>query len=87
MANSKQSEKRARQSVQHRDNNRWQRSRMTTNLKRVAQAIEQGVHTDATVAYREAVSLLDRLVSKRIIHANKAARHKSRINARLKAIA
>lgn len=84
MANSRQALKRARQAVKHRANNRWQVSRMTTQLKLVIHSIAAGETEKAQAAYPLACSLLDRLANKGIIHKNKAARHKSRLGLQIK---
>ena len=60
--------------------NRAQRSALRTALKKARAA---GAPADTTAL---AVSLLDRAARKGLIHKNKAARHKSRINARIKAL-
>jgi small subunit ribosomal protein S20 len=62
------------------------RSRMRTHVKKVISAISSGDKAAASAAYGEAVSILDNSVGKGLIHANKAARHKSRLNARIKAM-
>lgn len=62
------------------------RSNMRTFLKKTLAALDGGNKEAATAAYAEAVPLLDRMADKGIIHRNKAARHKSRLNARLKAL-
>ena len=59
---------------------------MRTFTKKVVTAIESGDKTAAESAYKEAVPLIDSGAGKNIIHANKAARHKSRLNARLRAM-
>ncbi len=84
MANIKSSAKRARQAVKRRAHNMALRSRVRTQIKRVISAIEQGDKAAAQSAYREAVPVIDTMVTKGIIHRNKAARHKSRLNARLR---
>ena len=86
MANTKQAAKRARQAEKHRINNRWQLTRMNTHLKRVLVAIDTKNHENAMKEYREMSSVVDRLASKGLIHRNKAARHKSRLNAKIKAL-
>ena len=55
--------------------------------KLVLTAIQAGDKTAATAAYRAAQPVLDTMVTKGIIHRNKAARHKRELNARLKAMA
>ena len=84
MANSASAIKRARQAVKRREHNVALRSRMRTYVKHVIHAIDDGDKDAAAKAYREAVSALDSSVSKGMIHANKAARQKSRLNARIK---
>lgn len=86
MANSAQARKRARQAEVRRQNNAGRRSMMRTELKKVDAAIEAGDKTAAEGAYKSAVPLLDRLANKGLIHKNKAARHKSRLNARIRAL-
>ena len=86
MANIKSSAKRARQAVKRRAHNMALRSRVRTQIKRVLSAIEQGDRAAAESAYREAVPVIDTMVTKGIIHKNKAARHKSRLNARLRGL-
>lgn len=86
MANTKQAAKRARQSVKHRAHNVAARSRMRTQVKRVVKAAATGDREQTLQAYKEAVPVIDATVSKGLIHRNKAARHKSRLNARLKAL-
>ena len=87
LANSKQATKRAKQALKNRDRNRWQKSRMVTQVKKVIQFINEKNLEQAKAAYTAAVSLLDRLANKGIIHKNKAARHKSRLNQHIKALA
>ena len=86
MANSRQAAKRARQGERRRQHNAALRSRMRTFIKRVDKAIESGDRKAAEAAYKEAVPFIDSSADKDIIHANKAARHKSRLNARIRAM-
>ncbi|EED34659.1 ribosomal protein S20 [Luminiphilus syltensis NOR5-1B] len=60
---------------------------MRTKLKHVFAALGSGDASAAKAALDEAVPVLDRMVSKGIIEKNKAARHKSRLNAKVKALA
>lgn len=87
MANSPQARKRARQSEKRRSHNASLRSLVRTNIKRVVAAIESGNAEQAQAAYTKAVPVIDRMADKGIIHKNKAARHKSRLNAQIKALA
>ncbi len=86
MANSAQARKRVRQAEKARRHNASRRSMMRTQLKKVVYAIKAGDKEAATVAYQEAVPVIDRMANKGLIHANKAARHKSRLNAQIKAM-
>jgi small subunit ribosomal protein S20 len=58
-----------------------------TYIKKVAAAIQSGNAEAAKTAYAAAVPVIDRIADKGIIHKNKAARHKSRLNAQIKALA
>lgn len=84
MANTKQAKKRAQLAEERRERNMALRSKFRTFLKKVIKAIEGGDKPHAQEAYKEAVSVFDRMVGKKIIHKNKAARHKSRLSARIK---
>ena len=87
MANSAQARKRARQSVQRNKHNSCLRSMLRTSIKRVRQAIEAGDKAAATEIFQKATGVIDRVADKNIIHKNKAARHKSRLAAAVKALA
>ncbi|MEE8428121.1 MAG: 30S ribosomal protein S20 [Gammaproteobacteria bacterium] len=80
MANSAQARKRARQAVKRNIRNAGQRSALRTSIKKVVAAIDAGDAVKAEEAYRGAVPVIDRMAHKGIIHQNKAARHKSRLN-------
>ena len=86
MANSAQARKRARQAVRRRVHNASLRSRMRTSVKRVVRALNANDAGAAGTALELAGPTLDGAVGKGLIHKNKAARHKSRLNARLKAL-
>lgn len=87
MANSPQARKRARQAENRRRQNASQRSMVRTYIKRVNAAIASGDHPNAKQALDEAVPVIDGMVNKGIMHKNKAARHKSRLNAQIKSLA
>lgn len=87
MANTKQARKRARQAESARVHNASLRSMVRTYIKKVAAAIQKGDVETAKTAYAAAVPVIDRIADKGIIHKNKAARHKSRLNAQIKALA
>lgn len=86
MANTRQSKKRARQSLAHRDHNAAQRSMLRSYMKKVTKLAAAGKKPEAEAAYKSAVPIIDRMAGKGLIHHNKAARHKSRLNADVKAI-
>lgn len=87
MANIKSAKKRARQSVVRNARNSSQRSMMRTSVKKTLKAIEAADKAGAEDALKNASSLLDRSAAKGLIHKNKAARHKSRLTARIRALA
>ncbi len=84
MANSAQAKKRVRQAEKHRQQNAGQRSALRTSIKGVIKAIATGDLEKAQLAYKTAVPIIDRMVNKGLIHKNKAARHKSRLNTQLR---
>ena len=87
MANSPQARKRARQNDKRRAHNASLRALVRTKIKRVIAAADMGNADDARAAYDSAVPVIDRMANRGIIKKNKAARHKSRLNARVKAMA
>jgi len=84
VANTKSAEKAARQAEKHRTRNIALRSRMRTAVRKVTAAIASGNPEAARSSYQQAVPVIDSLVGKRIIHRNKAARHKSRLAERIR---
>ncbi|WP_210395824.1 30S ribosomal protein S20 [Motiliproteus sediminis] len=86
MANSAGSKKRARQAEKRRQHNASLRSMARTYLKKVNAAVEAGDKEAAQAAYGVAVSAMDKAASKGIFHQNKVSRHKSRLNAQIKAL-
>lgn len=87
MANILSAKKRAKQAVVRRERNVSQKSTMRTAIKKVLKSIQSSDKPAAQTAYQEVVKIADKAVNKRLIHANKAARIKSRLNQRLRAIA
>ena len=87
MANSPQAKKRALQASKARAHNASQRSMVRTAIKKVIASIEAGNKQEAQAAFQTAVPIIDKMAGKGIIHRNKAARHKSRLNAKIKALA
>jgi len=86
LANSAQARKRARQAEKRRQNNASRRSMTRTCLKRVVSLIASGDKEGAAAAYKVAVPAIDRAANNGLMHKNKAARHKSRLNAQIKAL-
>ena len=86
VANTKSAEKAAQQAEKHRARNVALRSRMRTAVRGVNAAIAGGDKEAARATYQKAMPVIDSLVGKQIIHRNKAARHKSRLAARVRAM-
>lgn len=86
MANIKSAIKRARQNIKLRQKNASARSMYRTYVKHVLKAVETGNQEEAQAAYSKAQPVLDKAAAKGLIHKNKAARIKSRLNARVKAM-
>jgi len=86
LANSAQARKRARQADKRRLRNHSQRSTLRTHIKKVVKAIASGDVQAATAAYQAAVPAIDAAAGKGLIHKNKAARHKSRLNQHIRAL-
>ncbi len=84
MANIASARKRARQAVKNRLRNASQRTKLRTRIKAVVKSIHAGDKVAAEAAYKLALPCIDSAVGKNLIHANKAARHKSRLNARIR---
>lgn len=87
MANIKSAKKRAKQAVKRRERNMGAKSMVRTALKKVVKAIEAKDAAAAQDAFKTAEPLLDRYSSRGLIHRNKAARHKTRLQAKIKALA
>ena len=86
MANIKSAKKRAKQTVVRNARNAAQRSQLRTAVKKVVKALDANDAAGAEAAFAVAQPLLDRFSSRGLIHKNKAARHKARLNARIKAL-
>jgi len=86
VANSSQARKRVLQNEKRRRHNASMRSRMRTYVKSVLKAVREGNAEQARAALRRAESIIDKTAGKGIVHANKAARTKSRLSARVKAL-
>jgi small subunit ribosomal protein S20 len=86
VANIKSAIKRARQNIKLRQHNASARSMLRTYIKNVLKAVETGNRETATTAYAKAQPVIDKAAGKGLIHKNKAARLKSRLVARVKAM-
>ena len=84
MANIKSAEKRARQTIKRRATNVAGRSKLRTAIKGVVNAVEAGDKEAAVAKLKAAGPVIDSAVNKGLIHRNKASRHKSALNARVK---
>lgn len=87
MANHVSSLKRARQTEVKTAVNRSNRSKLRGVLRMLREAIAKGDLQAATTQFRETASVLDKSVQKGVLHKNTASRYKSRLNARVKALA
>lgn len=87
MANSAQARKRAKQADKQRAHNASLRSELRTAIKKVIKAIDAGDKATAQAVFKESTSVVDSIADKKVIHKNKAARHKSRLSAAIKAMA
>ena len=87
MANHVSSLKRARQTEKRTAVNRVNRSRVRGALRELREALAKGDIQSAQAQFRATVSALDKSVQKGVLHSNTVSRYKSRLNARLKALA
>ena len=79
--------KRARQDVRLNAANTALRSKFRTVIKNVQKAVVAGDKAKATALFQSAQSVIDAVADKGLFHKNKAARHKSRLSAKVKALA
>jgi small subunit ribosomal protein S20 len=87
MANIASARKRARQAEKSRQHNAALRSELRSAIRNVRKAITVGDKKAARTVLQRASGIIDSIADKRIIHKNAAARHKSRLAARIKAMA
>ncbi len=69
------------------EKNKADKSEMKTVIKKYEAALEGGDKAAAEVAYKAAVQIVDKAVSKGILHKNTAARKKSSMTLRLSKMA
>ncbi len=79
--------KRVRQDVKLNAANTALRSKFRTVIKNVQKAVAAGDKTKATDLFKSAQSVIDSVADKGLFHKNKAARHKSRLASKVKALA
>ena len=82
MPNHKSAEKRVRQSEKRRTINRSHRTKVRTYIKKLRSALDAGSQKDVEQILPEAISVIDKSVQKGVLHANAAARYKSRLTVR-----
>lgn len=82
MPNHKSAEKRVRQSEKRRAINRSNRTKVRTYIKKLRSALESGSKKDLEQILPETISVIDKSVQKGVLHANAAARYKSRLTVR-----
>lgn len=87
LANNPQARKRARQANVHRSRNMSHRAKFRTFVKRVEAQVASGDYEAASAAFKAAEPIIDSMVNRNLIHKNKAARHKSRLNRKIKLLA
>jgi len=86
LANTSQARKRVRQAEKRRQLNMGQRSMVRTAIKQAVVAAQSGDQPRAMESLKAATPIIDSMARKGIIHKNKAARHKSRLNQRIRAL-
>jgi len=86
MANHLSALKRARQTSKRTATNRNNTSRLRGTLRELRESIAKGDKATAEKTYRETVSALDKAIQKGVIHKNTAARYKSRLSKRVRAV-
>ena len=69
-----------RQAVKARTRNSAQKSNFRSSIKKVLKSLAEKNKEQSNINFKEAMSIMDKLVTKGLIHKNKAARHKSRLN-------
>ena len=86
LANTSQAKKRVRQNEKRRQHNMGLRSAVRTAIKQTSAAVQSGDKSRATESLKAATPIIDSMARKGIIHKNKAARHKSRLNQRIRSL-
>jgi len=86
LANTAQAKKRIRQSNKSRVRNMSQKTKFRSSIKKVLKSISDRDKDKSKEYFKEATSVIDKLVAKGLIHKNKASRHKSRLNKQIKTL-
>ena len=86
LANTAQARKRVRQSEKARTRNAAQKSNFRTSIKKVLKSLSDKNKDQSNANFKEAMSVMDKLVTKGLIHKNKAARQKSRLNKKIQVL-
>jgi len=86
MASTVSSKKRIRQNARRRARNRWRLKALRSALKDLDDKIVHASYDEAKASFDKAAQLLDKTASKGVIHKNLAARKKSRLSAKVKAM-
>jgi small subunit ribosomal protein S20 len=86
MANIKSARKRAVQAVHLRAHNVKLRTAVRTAIKNLTKAVAAGNKDGAAKVLRESQRIIDRVVSKGVLHRNAGNRHKSRLAQAVKAL-
>jgi len=81
MPNHKSAEKRVRQNEKRRSINRGHRTKVRTYIKKLREALDSGDKAQVDKALPETISVIDKSIQKGVLHANAAARYKSRLTA------
>tara|TARA_B100000586_G_C20020669_1_gene388885 strand:- start:177 stop:452 length:276 start_codon:yes stop_codon:yes gene_type:complete len=86
LANTNQARKRVRQALKARNHNASQKSDFRTGIKKVLKSLSEKNKDRSNELFKDASSIMDKLVKKGIIHKNKASRHKSRLSKQIKSL-
>lgn len=86
MPNTASAKKRLRQDVVRRQRNRSTKSALRSQLRKVREAIAANDLETSQSAFRILTTKLDQAAAKNVIHANAAARTKSRVSKAIKAL-
>ena len=82
MPNHKSAEKRMRQNEKRRVINRGNKTKVRTYIKKLRTALDAGKPEEINQILPEAMSVIDKAIQKGVLHANSAARYKSRLTVR-----